>query len=60
MEVFLECWGILDVEGELWEFEVAIDTQLKDLVELLGLLGSDGFIVGIWIIEELWLVDCWR
>jgi len=53
VEVFFQCRGILDGERELGKTERAIDSEFKDLVELMGLLGRDGFIVGIGIVNLL-------
>ncbi len=58
MEVLFQCWCILDGEGELGQLQGAIDPEFEDLVELLSLLGGDGFVVGIGIIDVLlWLMN---
>ena len=58
MEVLFQGRSILDGECELGQFQGAIDTEFKDLIELLGLLGSNGFVVSIWIVgDELLLMN---
>ena len=56
VEVFFQCRGILDGELKLGETERAVDAKFEDLVELMGLLGRGGFIVGIWIVDLLMMM----
>ena len=58
MEVLFQGWCILDGECELGQLQRAIDPEFENLVELLSLLGGDGFVVGIWIVDVLlWLMN---
>ena len=56
MEVLFQGRSILDGECELGQFQGAIDAEFKDLIELLGLLGGDGFVVSIRIVSNVLLL----